>query len=373
MPETEDDDDLRSEDMILDSEPVAEQSQAASRSGTRKSTKGANGAVTAGEEEETEKKKECLLLSQASILRLLAELINSYPACALTVIESTRKIRIGQQTAKVSVHETKRRCAREKKELCHVLFEVFYRFFLSVSFGLLTQEVSILAFILDHLLPASYTQGSSASNVSKLAKAFLQCLATTALPMDALMVFVSEFRAAFSRSLVLPESQLKHFRVRAMAGLLAHIVDPQAVNMSPRAVNPSQFVRMLIRKGIITDLSKAIHSLELGSPLLTVTMNSLLKPLESMTKIITQFMASQKKAESGATHSVSSPGLRSTELPSIEHRHGASMQPPGESVRSSEREGAGTGSNAGGVSAAGEPLSFSVLLLNECQSYILHG
>ena len=247
-------------------------------------------------------------------------------------------------------------------------FSVCHFFLCSLVY--LTQEVSILAFILDHLLPASYTQGSSASNVSKLAKAFLQCLATTALPMDALMVFVSEFRAAFSRSLVLPESQLKHFRIRAMAGLLSHIVDPQAVNMSPRAVNPSQFVRMLIRKGIITDLSKAIHALELGSPLLTVTMNSLLKPLESMTKIITQFMASQKKAESGAAHSVSSPSLRSTEQPSGEHRHGASTQPPGEGVHSSEREGVGTGSSAAGVSAAGEPLSFSLRAFNGSYAFL---
>lgn len=225
--------------------------------------------------------------------------------------------------------------------------------------------MSILAFILDYLLPANYTQGTSASNVSKLAKAFLQCLATTALPMDALMVFVGEFRAAFSRSLVLPESQLKHFRIRAMAGLLAHIVDPQAVNISPRAVNPSQFVRMLIRKGVITDLSKAVHSLELSSPLLTMTMNSLLKPLESMTKIITQFMASQKKAQSGAIPSVTSSGQHSTEQSSSGHGltaavHGltAAVHNAGESGHpSSEREGTGSSSNVTRATASGELLS----------------
>ena len=243
-----------------------------------------------------------------------------------------------------------------------------YGISLSCSLFLVAQEVSILAFILDHLLPASYTQGTSASNVSKLAKAFLQCLATTTLPMDALMVFVNEFRAAFSRSLILPESQLKHFRIRAMAGLLAHIVDPQAVNISPRAVNPSQFVRMLIRKGVITDLSKAIHSLELGSPLLMVTMNSLLKPLESMTKIITQFMASQKKAESGTSHSASSPGRQSTEQPPSEHGVAAAAQPAGERGHSSsEREGMGADSNATGASATGEPL---LLCAVEWQSLI---
>ena len=171
------------------------------------------------------------------------------------------------------------------------------------------QEVSILAFILDYLLPASYTQGSSATQVAKLAKVFLHSLASTTLPNDALTLFVSEFRAAFSRALALPESLVKHYRIRALAGLLGQIVEPQTqTGFSSRStVNPSQFVRMLIRKGFITDLSKAVHSLDMSSALLTTTINSILKPLECLTKIVTQFLAAQKKDQAAASSTANPP------------------------------------------------------------------
>ena len=161
--------------------------------------------------------------------------------------------------------------------------------------------MSILAFILDHLLPVSYMQGSSATQVAKLSKVFLQCLATAPLPTDALSLFVTEFRAAFTRSLSLVESQLKHHRIRAMASLLGQIVEPQTSSSTRSTVNPTQFVRMLIRKGFITDLAKAVHSLDLCSPLLTTTINSILKPLECLTKIVTQFVAAQKRATTATT------------------------------------------------------------------------
>ncbi len=176
---------------------------------------------------------------------------------------------------------------------------------ITIQFLYLLQEVSILAFILDYLLPSSYTQGASATQVAKLAKVFLQTLSSTGLPVDALNLFVAEFRAAFSRALLLPESLVKHQRVRALAGLLGQIVEPQTQSgfSSRSTVNPSQFVRMLIRKGFITDLSKALHCLDLSSPLLTTTINSILKPLECLTKIVTQFLASQKKGQKGPVSS----------------------------------------------------------------------
>lgn len=160
--------------------------------------------------------------------------------------------------------------------------------------------MSILAFIFDHLLPVSYMQGSGATQVAKLSKVFLQCLATAPLPTDALSSFVTEFRAAFTRSLSLVESQLKHHRIRAMASLLGQIVEPQTSSSTRSTVNPTQFVRMLIRKGFITDLAKAVYSLDLCSPLLTTTINSILKPLECLTKIVTQFVAAQKRATTAA-------------------------------------------------------------------------
>ena len=98
---------------------------------------------------------------------------------------------------------------------------------------------------------------------------------------------------------MLPESLVKHQRVRALAGLLGQIVEPQTQSgfSSRSTINPTQFVRMLIRKGFITDLSKALHCLDLSSPSLTTTVNAILKPLECLTKIVTQFLAAQKKGQ----------------------------------------------------------------------------
>ena len=88
--------------------------------------------------------------------------------------------------------------------------------------------------------------------------------------------------------------------MRALAGLTAQIVEPQG-GMSSRSIsNPSQFVRMLIRKGFITDLAKAVYNLDLGSPMVITTINTLLKPMESLTKIVTQFVAAQKRASAMA-------------------------------------------------------------------------
>lgn len=107
------DDDLRSEDMVLDTDQVpdiAETSNRTSRQSganrqvgdTRESVKDPS---TASKETEENSNKQ-LLFSQAAILRLLAELIESYPSTSRLIIESTRKIKIDHQsyvqTTKVS-------------------------------------------------------------------------------------------------------------------------------------------------------------------------------------------------------------------------------------------------------------------------------
>ena len=174
--------------------------------------------------------------------------------------------------------------------------------------------------MLDNLLPASYTQGNSASQVAKLSKTFVQCLASTNLPTDTLTNFANEYRSALSRTLALPESQYKHYRVRSLAGLTAQIVEPQG-GMTTRSIsNPSQFVRMLIRKGFITDLAKAVYSLDLNSPMLITTVNTLLKPMESLTKIVSHFVAAQKRAAMVGKQNEGPQASRSNQQPSSTSR-----------------------------------------------------
>ena len=96
----DDDDDLRSEDMVLDNEPTADsdrtpQNMSSSSNGVDQSAgpdqETAESTKEAGENEKQQKR---LLFSQAAILRLLAELIESYPACGCMIVGSTKKIKL---------------------------------------------------------------------------------------------------------------------------------------------------------------------------------------------------------------------------------------------------------------------------------------
>lgn len=170
--------------------------------------------------------------------------------------------------------------------------------------------MSVLAFIFDHLLLGNINHGNGAPPISKVARAFLQCLATIQYPPDAIIILVTEFKLAFSRALSLSESQLKHTRIRALTGLLSQVLDSQnsSIQMVPTRtpVNPSHFARLLIRKGFISDLARATHSLSLNSTHLIGTVNNILKPLEVLTRIVNQVASTQRKTDaSKLTTSVS--------------------------------------------------------------------
>ena len=162
--------------------------------------------------------------------------------------------------------------------------------------------MTVLAFVFDHLFLGNVNQVNSAPPISKVARAFLQCLATIQYPLDAILVLVTEFKLAFNRALGLPETQLKHIRVRTLASLLSQILDAQNNSLHSRVpVNPSHFSRLLIRRGFISDLARATHSLDLNSVHLVGTINNILKPLEVLTRIVNQVAASQRKSDAGGS------------------------------------------------------------------------
>jgi len=103
------------------------------------------------------------------------------------------------------------------------------------------------------------------------------------------LMFVNEFKNCFARALLLPESSVKHNWLRSLANLLSAILDKQS-SLSARTA-----ARLLVRKGIITDLARAVHCLDLNSSHLVSTVNTILKPLESLTKFVNQVSALQQK------------------------------------------------------------------------------
>ena len=327
-----DDDDLVSEDMTMDAdESVSRQVSASGVPVTGSSSpdegESSNGANKG--ETESEKLTEKPLLSKAAVLRLLAELVESYPSCAKLIAESSRRIKIDGQPAK---------------------------------------EMSVLAFIFDHLLPASFNQTGRVPPIARVAKTFIQCLASVNLCPDAISVLVTEFKMAFARALSLPESQLKHNRVRALTGLLSQISDYIMASRGP--VNPSHFARLLIRKGFISDLARALHSLNLNSSMLPGTVNGILKPLEVLTRIVNQVASStQRKAEAESRSSTTvtvglarpSTGSRQTTTSAAGERSGTAQLTLGSASEDTQAQRAITVQSTSTSGAVGGPILPAVM------------
>lgn len=47
-------------------------------------------------------------------------------------------------------------------------------------------------------------------------------------------------------------------------------------------------VKVMLKKGIINDLARVTHSLDLSSPNVAATVNAVLKPLETLSRIVNQ-------------------------------------------------------------------------------------
>ena len=173
--------------------------------------------------------------------------------------------------------------------------------------------MNFLAFVMEYLLPPD-PSATSIPNVSRQSKNFLQYIAMSSVS-SAQSVFVHEFKNCFAHALLLPESLVKHNWLRSLANLLSAILDKQN-SLSARTA-----ARMLVRKGIITDLARAVHCLDLNSSHLVSTVNTILKPLESLTRFVNQVSAMHHKQSSSDSKATAAAGA---ELAANNHQ----AQPP---------------------------------------------
>ncbi|XP_071960908.1 E3 ubiquitin-protein ligase HUWE1-like isoform X2 [Antedon mediterranea] len=201
------------------------------------------------------------LLPKSALLRLLAELAKSYPGCALMIAQY-------QLTTDQAVT--------------------------------IKQDCSVLGYILDNLLPQCQTAGDA--DCPPLARVLLARLAASNHSPEAQNLLVNEVKAALSRALALSESAEKHCRVQALTILISVMIDacpPSGGFQSTRTPQLNQMnniIRILVRKGLATDLARIMHNLDLSSPSVAATVNSALKPLETLSRIVNQPTSGATKA-----------------------------------------------------------------------------
>lgn len=200
-------------------------------------------------------KKKTPLLPKSAVCRLLAELVRSYAGCARLIAEYTYPA--GQSE-------------------------------------LITEDCAALAFILDNLLHQCQTAGDK--DTPALARVLIAAIASCNHSPDAQNILVNEVKAALHRALVLPESSEKHARVQALTGLVSTMIEscPSASSQNQlggsalrhQQTSMNNIVRTLLRRGVVTDLARIPHHLDLSSPHMATTVNSALKPLETLSRIV---------------------------------------------------------------------------------------
>ncbi|XP_011333015.1 E3 ubiquitin-protein ligase HUWE1 isoform X1 [Ooceraea biroi] len=200
------------------------------------------------------------VLTKSAILKILAEAVRSYGAVASLITEHT--YRAGQSE-------------------------------------MVSEDTTALAFLLDKLLPMS-PDNSGDRTCSSMARMLIAAIASCNHSPDVQTTLVTEVKAALTRTLALPESSEKHAQLQLLIGLISTMIDSCPPNMSQSQLraslrahqynNVNYIVRIMLRKGIITDLAKIPHSLDLSSPNMAGTINAALKPLETLSRIINQPM-----------------------------------------------------------------------------------
>ena len=157
----------------------------------------------------------------------------------------------------------------------------------------LLDDCTALSFILDNLL--SYAQNYGDKECATFSRALFTAIASVPFSPDIHQTLVMEIKNALNRAVLLPESFEKHAKIQALSPLITSIVEAQCSSASmqnnnpyyrPYLVSSNPLIKLLIRKNLNTDLAKVIQYLDLSSPMMTTTVNSLLKTLDFLSKTL---------------------------------------------------------------------------------------
>ena len=204
-------------------------------------------------EEDSSKKKQPLL-SKSAVCRLLAELVKSYGSCAKLITEHVYEAGTSENVR---------------------------------------EDTSALAYLLDELLVSK-----SDKDLGAMSKTLVAALASCNQHSDAQATLVSEVKAAMSRALAWQESSQKHVKIQALTSLVSTMIESCPSSQNQQTQNgfggyKQQFVmnnivKIMLKRGLISDLARVAHSLDLSSPNVANTVNAALKPLEILTRIVNQ-------------------------------------------------------------------------------------
>ena len=166
----------------------------------------------------------------------------------------------------------------------------------------LQYEGPVLAFILDHLLPSG--SPGDTEDTPTYARTLLAAIASCHQSPEAQQTLISEMKASLGRALALSESTAKHSRLQALFTLVQTMIESGPHSAQHATSQPNSVMKLLLKKGLVNDLARVPHSLDLASPNFVGTVNCLLKPLEKLSGVVNQQSASAPLTAAGKERTV---------------------------------------------------------------------
>ncbi len=213
------------------------------------------------------------------MLRILSELVRSYAGCAKIITQHVYKASDFLSQYQVSLNEAPASSSNANR-----------------SSPLIMEDCNALAFLLDNLLASNQTFGDK--DCPSLCRLLIVALASCNHCLDSQNALVHEVKQALNRAVGLSESTDKYIKIQAFASIINTMIETcppiQNVQQQQQAGlrNQSQLnlvnnmMKIMHKKSLINDLARVPHHLDLSGPKSTETLNTLLKPLETMTKTL---------------------------------------------------------------------------------------
>lgn len=158
-----------------------------------------------------------------------------------------------------------------------------------------TNECSALSYMLDCLVCGSAGSGNppTTEDGRGYVRLLIGALASCSHAPDAQGILVTEVKSALSRACLAPESNTKHEQLQSLIHLICTMMETCPPHYSSPTslfhknnVGMNNMIRILVRKGVVTDLARIPHCLDLSSPNLAVTINVALKALEMVARVM---------------------------------------------------------------------------------------
>lgn len=138
-------------------------------------------------------------------------------------------------------------------------------------------------------------EGISDRDCSMMCRNLIAGIASCNHAPEAQIALVSEVKAALVRALLMTESTEKHRRLQHITGIILSMIEQcppvQQIRIFKAQTfnaNVNNIARLMLRKGIFNDLARVPHCLDMSSPSFPITINTALKPMECLSKIVNQ-------------------------------------------------------------------------------------